>query len=189
MKKKSWSSVQESGNGGGNTMPSGAYVVMITGVEDNPDKEFVEVTWDVADGEHKGKFATEWGEKNKWAHSFRVYYTEKSEGLFKRFLQRLEDSNPSFSIAAWEQTANEAAWVGKYVGVAFGKEYYVYDGKKRDRYTFPVWYSTAEVMSGEAKVPDDKYTDEYLDFEPSAPATENQGGYNKGDNDDLPFTW
>lgn len=177
-----WSDVQASGSGS-KSLPAGAYVFMVTDVQDNPANEYLEVVYDVFEGPCKGHYGDEWGQGNAWAHTTKVSYKETAQGLFKRFLDALEKSNTSFNIAQWEQTSNEKAFIGKVFGGAFGIEHYVYDGKQRERKTFMTYYPADEVRNGAAKVPEDKFTDEWLNFEPSAPATENQGGYD----DYVPF--
>lgn len=185
MKKMSWTGVQAS-NGGSSKLPNGGYVLMVTGVKDVPDKEYIELTWDIADGPYKGHYSDEWGRKNEWAHTFKLSYKDTAIGLFKRFLDCLEASNGNFSTAVWEQTSNENAFIGKLFGAAWGTEHYVKDGEKKERKTFPNYYSTTEILEGSYKVPEDKYTDEWydLDEDDSPKPTENQNGY---DPDYVPF--
>lgn len=154
MKIKKWTNITAA-TGGGNKLPSGAYAVRVVSVTDVPDKELLEVIYDIAEGEHKGHYSTEWGMKNTWAHRFNISYSDKSEKFFKHWLEVLEASNPSFSVAAWEATANEQAFVGKVFGAAWGTEYYTYKGENKDRPTFANYFSIDDFHNGNFKIPDD----------------------------------
>ena len=186
MQKFTWSEVAPS-NGGSKSLPSGAYVLMVTGVRDVPSREYLEVTWDVFEGAHKGHFSDEFGTKNEWAHTFRVSYKEKARGLFRWFLDCLEKSNPSFNVETWEATSDERAFVGKLFGAAVGTEHYVRDGKKRTRFTFPDYYPIDDVRDGKAKVPEDTYSDDWNEEASTAAPAEASTAQPDLCSDDIPF--
>ena len=54
MKAINLSDVKEAGQG--QQLPAGGYVCKITNVEDVPEKEYLYVEFDIAEGEHKGYF-------------------------------------------------------------------------------------------------------------------------------------
>lgn len=156
MKRTNWMNVTASTDNGGK-LPAGAYELMIVEVNDNEAKEYLEIVWDVAAGEHKGHFADEFGRNNAWAHMFRVSYADRAAGLFKRFLDCIEKSNPSFSIEQWQTTSNPQAFVGKYFGAAWGTEKYTNaKGEDKERATFPNYYSLEDIRNGNYTVPKDK---------------------------------
>ena len=157
MKMKKWTSVQASGNGGGVRVPAGGYVFMCTGVEDVPSREYLRLTYDIAEGEYKGAFSQGYAADNEWTHQFTVSYSERAEGLFKRLLECLEASNPSFNVAAWEQTSNEQAFVGKLFGAAVGNEKYTNQkGEDKERWTLPSWWTVEDIRGGHFTCPADK---------------------------------
>ena len=156
MRNVNWTEKTASGNGG-SKLPAGGYVLMVTSIKDNEAKEYLELVYDVAEGEHKGHYSTDFGRDNGWAHMFRVSYSERAEGLFKRFLDCIEQSNPSFSTAAWQATSNPQAFVGKVFGAAWGTEYYTNaNGEDKERPTFPTYYTADQIRNGEFEIPADK---------------------------------
>lgn len=123
---KNWNEVAPA-NGGNASLPAGAYVIRITKATDDPIKELVEFTYDIAEGEHAGHYNDEWGMNNTWAHKFSRWYGDSSEGSFRTFLDTVEQSNPGvFSIEAW-QTGGCApsGFVGMVVGAIMRKRIYV----------------------------------------------------------------
>lgn len=180
MKIMNWDKVEASNGGGRRSLPAGAYVITITHVADDLEREYVTLTFDIAEGEHRGHYGDDWGKENTWAHSFKVSYKDKAESLFKHFLVCLEASNQSFNIVQWQDTGNVNAFVGKTVGVAWGIERYTKsDGSDGEGKTFPVWYPAQDVRDGKAKPPADK------DIRGKGTATSAQQG--AAAYDDLPF--
>ena len=162
MKRKEWTSVQASNGGNAHNLPAGAYVLRIVNVRDVARHEYLQITYDIAEGEHRGLFGDEWSDKNEWKHQTVASYSDKAEGLFKRFLECVEASNPSFNIAMWEQTSDEHALIGKIVGAGFGevnkvRTYGEYAGKPSKDVGFPVWLTADDARSGKFKMPEPKY--------------------------------
>ena len=122
---KNWVEVKPST--GGSSLPEGAYVIVIKNAVDVPNKELVEFTYDIAEGEHAGHCNDDWGISNPWAHQFSRWYSDSSEGSFKTFLETVEKSNPgTFSIAAWQQGGcAPAAFVGLKMGIVLRKRIYI----------------------------------------------------------------
>lgn len=153
MKNINWTEVEESGNGAG--LPVGGYVLVITGAQDNPAGEYVEVTYDVAEGDHASHYSDTWGKNNAWAHSQRVYYKGNAQGMFKRFLKKLEDSNSDFVIGAWQQTSDERAFIGKKIGGIVQKRLYTNsDGEDKETLEVARWESADDIRSGNFKMPE-----------------------------------
>ena len=122
VKVKDWTRVPE---GGGSGLEPGFYVMRVTEVVDHPSEEFLEVTYDVAEGPDAGRYSDEWSAMHPWAHSMRKYYRETCSGMFSRFLGDLEKSNPGrFSKQAFSATGNERSMVGLVIGCAVQKRLY-----------------------------------------------------------------
>lgn len=105
-------------------LPADGYVVVITGVEDFPNQEYLNITFDIAEGPFKGHYSDDWGKRNEWAHTFKKYYTQKALGFFKGFMLCLEQSNAGFKISEWQKKSDENELVGLEVGVIFQEREY-----------------------------------------------------------------
>lgn len=157
MKIKNWTLVEEAGNYA--KLPVGGYVARITAVEDNPKNEYLELTWDVAEGEHAGHYADD----DAWRHQFRKYYSEKSEPFFRAFLARLEESNRSFSVSEWEKACDERALVGLEFGALVQERYYT-NSKGDDKTALEVAdvIASQDVRNGDYKLPEPRDTREQV---------------------------
>lgn len=138
-------------------LPPGGYVVRITDVEDNDkgEKPYLTITFDIADGEHKGYYGDEWGVSHPWAHNRRQYYNEAAYGVFKSFLKAVDDSNgTNFVEVAGTTGLNERLLINCVVGLVVGlREYETDTGYTR---TSPDWFN-AKVVSVNA-IREGKYT-------------------------------
>lgn len=176
--------------GGGGILPSGAYVVVIQNAVDHPDepKPYLTITFDIAEGEHAGKWANE-SPDNEWRHSFRQYYnSDFGEQRLKAIFEAVEASNPGYRWN-WQ----ESTLVGKLCGFVIRHRLYTKkngeDGTSLDLYdAVPV----ADVRAGNIVAPPDKD-----DRDPAAvaakaaaaapvPASYGQGGGSVYD-EDAPF--
>ena len=158
MQVKNWSLIEESTPG--SQLEPGGYVVKITQVEDLPDKEYLRITYDIAEGDHKGHFDDVWGRNNGWAHRFIRSYKESAQGMFKAFLSRLEESNKhinGFTIANWQIQSNEQQFVGLEIGLILRKRLYTNE-KGEDKESLEVYRVVAaqDIRNGDFKVPDPK---------------------------------
>lgn len=73
-------------------LPVGGYVLEIESAKDFPDDMFVEIVWDVAEGEHKGFYK----DAPDWLHTQRWYYKGKAAGMFKGTIEKVAADNPNF---------------------------------------------------------------------------------------------
>lgn len=135
VKKLDLSNVTASnGDGGFTPLPEGAYVVQIVAVTDVEDREYLEVTFDVAEGEYAGYYSDEWGVAHPYAHQIKVSYKEKALGMLKGWLDALTASNPGFDAeACFNAAADAPALLGMFQGRVFGlavlNEYEDWQGK------------------------------------------------------------
>lgn len=110
-----------SGDGGFTPLPEGAYVVQITAIVDNEEREYLEVTFDVAEGEYAGYYSDEWGVAHPYAHQIKVSYKDKALGMLKGWLDALTASNPGFDAeACFNAAADSPALLGMFQGRVFG---------------------------------------------------------------------
>lgn len=111
-------------------LPAGGYVCRIIEATDYPngneysDKPYLNIVYDIAEGEYAQFYSDEWGKENKWAHEVRQYYTQASLGIFKGFLKAVDISNGTAFEAAAETGLDERKLVGLLIGLIIGEEEY-----------------------------------------------------------------
>lgn len=180
MKVINWELIEESRPG--TMLEPGGYVCRIERVEDVPSREYLWVVYDVAEGEKAGCYAGV-PVADDWKHRFTRSYKESAQGMFKAFLNRLEESNRGrFSVADWQaRGCNEHELAGLEVGLVFGKELYTNDrGEDKERTVVSFVEAAQDIRNGDFRVPEPKDRRESVAQAParaaSAPA-----------DDDLPF--
>ena len=149
-------------NGGDfETLPPGGYVCKITSAKDYPngnefsDKPYLEIVYDIAEGEHAGFYNDDWGKAHEWAHSTRWYYTPAALGMFKGNLKAVDDSNgTSFEDNAVDGI-DERRLAGCLVGMIIGEEEYASNtGETRIRLNVRGIRPAATIREGRFKVPE-----------------------------------
>lgn len=180
MKAFEWEFVDESTDR--ERMQPGGYVVVITGAEDNPQREYIELIYDIAEGPRKGYYSDDFGRNNPWAHHFFRSYKPTALPMFKAFLKRLEDSNEAFTIQAWQQTSDEKAFIGLELGIILqSEEYEGNDGSVKTRLNVARIVSADTIRRGDFTVPEPKKLER---------AEKVYGGSGSADTySDLPFTF
>lgn len=117
MKKIDLENVQEAADF--KKVTPGGYICKITAVNDDPEKEYLKIEYDVADGEFKGHFQNLYISCGFWGGSFIKSYKEKALPFFKGFITAVESSNRGYK---WNN--DETSLVDKYVGLVLGEEEY-----------------------------------------------------------------
>lgn len=149
MKVKNWTEIEETEYA--DKLPAGGYVCRITAVEDVPKKEYLWITYDIAEGEYAGKYSDDWGKENPWAHRFARSYKDSAEGMFKAFVNRVQESNKGF---VWDQV-NESQFVGKEIGLVFQTELYTNTkGDDKERLNVFRVVAAQDIRVGDFKVPE-----------------------------------
>jgi hypothetical protein len=105
--KRKWNDIDES-TGGFSDVEPGAYSLVITGYEPHEDKEFVRLTWDVADGPAKGTYA-----QSQYPPTDVVSWKESAYGMLKHKLHVLADCNPGFQPTVSFESDQWQDFVGK----------------------------------------------------------------------------
>ena len=160
MKKKNWDVIEESVPGGAPLAPGG-YVVRIVNVKDNynasdESKCYLNIVYDIAEGDEAGRFSDDWGKSHPFAHQFTRWYEGRSEGEFRFFLNCLEFSNKGkFSVAEWNKTCDEKQLIGLELGIVLQKEFKTNTkGVDTDYLEVRGVYASQDIRSGDFKVPD-----------------------------------
>jgi hypothetical protein len=100
----------------------GIYPLVITDVKDNAEKEYLEIYYEIADGENKGYFAAAKEALGKDISKECRSYKESALPFFKAFIVAVEKSNQGYSFV---KTWDESTLKGKYVIGVFGEEEYL----------------------------------------------------------------
>lgn len=175
----------EASNGGTDfkRLPPGGYVCAIKKVVNysNVEKPYLDVVYDIREGEYKDFYSDEWGKDNEWAHSNRHYYSEAALGMFKGFLKAVDESNNTDFADQAEFGLDEQRLVGKTVGYIIGEEEYEgNDGSMKTRLKVRQTKSVQAIREGRFKQPElKKLIPKTEPIIPSKPENANL--------DDLPF--
>lgn len=139
-----------------------AYVCKIMNVLDVSEKEYLKVSFDIAEGENKGYFSKLFKEDTrqdkKWpaAGSFIRSYKEKALPMFKGFTNALEKSNKNYT---WDW--DESKLKGKTIVLIIGDEEYLNQkGEKRTRNYVASVRSLEAYKAGDYTIPALKVLDE-----------------------------
>ena len=161
MKQLDMTNVKEAGDF---TRPeAGAYICIITKVEDFSDKEYLKVTYDIAQGEFKGYYSemrrnhSDW----LWAGAYTKSYKPTAQPMFKRFCSAVSKSNGNYVFDAGVVNSDEKTLVGKKIGIVLQEEeYYGNDGEKKIRLIvnkeFPVADIAAQRVPKRKELPTDE---------------------------------
>lgn len=162
-------------------LAAGGYVIRITGVTNQDDKEYLKVVYDIAEGPEAGRYKDEKPE-NDYRHSFVRSYKEKALGMFKAFIQAVDETNGTKFNDRIEQGFNEQTLVGKTLGVVFGyEEYEANDGDIKQRLYLKSCMSADRIRKGDFKVP------ELKKLKKEQPANSPVPGFQPLNDEDVPF--
>lgn len=112
-----WEEVKESK--GGEKLPSGCYVGKVVGAIDYPDKEYIRLEFDIAEGD----FAKHFEERGWNGRYWYASYKATALGMFKWMFLRLEESNPGWKFDGDEHNAGQ--FRGKLAGIVMRDEEYM----------------------------------------------------------------
>jgi len=165
-------------------LPAGGYVLKIIGITNKTEeKPFLEIVFDVAEGQYKGTFANT-DIEHEYLHRTRQYYTEKSMGMFKGFLKAVDESNGTkFCEEMKTKGLEEKKLLNKLVGAVLGyKEYDTTRGTIGQRAEWSLNKSADAIRQGKFNVPELKK----LAKSDNTPATIPEG-FSAVTDEDLPF--
>ena len=163
-------------------LPAGGYVCGITSVEDKPDKEYLYIEFDIAEGEYKNYYRKLYDNKGFWGAHFIKSYKEKARGFFKKMLTAFEKSNSGFKFDNDEKKLKR-----KLIGLVIGYEEYVgNDDKIKQRVIVTDFLPVEDIRAGRFDIPALKRLD---DDEYDRVSDKNAGFSDVSDEEDgdLPF--
>lgn len=167
-------------------LPAGGYVCRYTDVEDKPEKKYLYMEYDIAEGEFKDYYKDLEERANFWGGRCYRSYTEKALPMFKRMCSAVTKSNNGF-IFDGNKYADEKTLIGKLVGMILGEEEYVgNDGALKTRLYVVREVSIDDIRAGKYKVPELKK----LDKAPETPKKDGDGFMDMpdGTNEENPFS-
>lgn len=124
MRSVNWNNINATSDSGFTPLPAGPYVARLVNLTDNEQREYVEVVFDIAEGEHANYYSDEWGKAHPYAHHFFMSYKDSALGILKGRLKAIADSNPGFDPeAAWNADRLDM-FVGRLVGINLQEEEY-----------------------------------------------------------------
>ena len=156
----------------------GGYVCKITLAKDVPTKEYLELEYDIAEGEHKGHWNELYKAKSFWGGKFYRSYKETALSMFKGFLNAVKESNPGFVFNNEEKRLE-----GQLVGLVLAEEEYrKNNGSDGTRLYVAAVRSVEKVRKGDFTVPPKKLLAE-------GGSRSNNGFFPTNDvpDDDVPF--
>ena len=160
-------------------LPAGGYVCSITDVEDVSEKEYLSITYDIAEGIYADYYSNEWGRSNPWTHRFIRSYKDSAVGMLKGFLKAVDDSNGTSFATEVTSGFDEHRLLGRQVGLILREEEYESNhGDIRTRLSVYRVVSVDMIRKGDYTVPAVKR----LEVKTVTPM-----GFFKSDNDELPF--
>lgn len=176
MKKINWNEVEDAREF--DRVAPGGYICVITAVQDVPEKEYLRVEYDIADGQYKGHYKSLYDNAGFWGGNFVKSYKQKALPFFKAFLTAVGNSNSGFKFNDDENTLK-----GKFVGLVLGEEEYkANDGSVKTRLYVSEIHSISKIKNGEFKVPSIKK----LKQEPVSTESR-EDDFMPVEDDDLPF--
>ncbi len=135
-------------------LPPGGYVCQITNVIDDPQREFLKIEFDIADGEFRGHYLERYIANNRqfWPGVTYKSYSGKGLPFFKAFIDAVEQSNSGYH---WNWV--ESTLKGKFIGFVLGEEEYEgADGKIKKRLYVAQIHTVSKIMAGDYQVPEFK---------------------------------
>ena len=174
------------------TLPAGGYVakIMDATVISYDWGDVLKVDFDIAEGEYKGFFATDYrnntNDDKKWRGTYRInipnernQYFDSQRKSFNNFIACLEETNNGFHWA-WDETALK----GKGIGVLFRNKEWEYNGSTGWTTECCAVTTAKDIREGNFKLPKDKP----LKAKETASATSFSNAFTAVDDDsDLPF--
>lgn len=124
MRHVNWGSVESKADGEFERLAAGPYVAKVVTMEDKPEKEYVELIFDIAEGPKAGHYSDKWGEEHTYAHHLFLSYKDTALGMLKGRLEAIQASNPGFDpFAAWDAGRLDMFY-GRLLGVNLQEEEY-----------------------------------------------------------------
>ena len=158
MRNINWNEIEEAQEY--KRVTPGGYICGIVSAQDFPEKEYLKIEYEIAEGEFKGYYKELKASKGFWGASFIRSYKENARPFFKAFITSVQNSNNGFIY-----DNDESKLRGKYVGLVLGEEEYkANDGNIKKRLYVAQVHSIDKIRSGDYEVPGFKRLETKTDF-------------------------
>lgn len=130
--------VQNYNEGSFEQLPAGVYCCKICQVKDEPDREYLYVEYDIAQGDFAGYFERLSDRAGFWGGRIYLSYKDKAESMFKLALKAINVDNMPYSFNPYDdgKNADEKTLIGKLFWVVLHEEEYTKnDGSTGTRMT------------------------------------------------------
>lgn len=182
MKKLDLSNVNEAGTS--NRLPAGGYVCRYTNVEDVPDREYLYMEFDIAEGEFAGYYKALEDRAGFWGGRCYRSYKETAKPMFKRMCSAVSKSNKGYTFDGGEVNCDEKTLIGKLTGIVLGEEEYIANnGEVKTRLYVAYECSVKTIREGDYKIPKPKE----LPKEEKATGNEDFMKVPEGEEDGVPW--
>ena len=129
---------------------AGGYVATIVTAVDNPDKQYLQLGLDIAEGEFAGYYKDLFERAGFWGLNSYRSYKPKARGFFKAFIEAVEKSNDNFT---WNWYETEL--INLTVGIIIGLEDYIgNDGKIKTRPRVTDFVPVVDIKDGNFTIPE-----------------------------------
>ena len=161
-------------------LPAGGYVIKITDVKDEPSKEYIVVTYDIAEGAYKDFYKNTDAEHVR-THQFIRSYKPSALGMFKGFISAIDQTNgTAFGDSVEDRGLNEKMLIGRTLGVLIGEEEYENNrGEVKTVLKVRVCVDAERIRKGTFKVPELRKLEKKQDAIPA--------GFTAMSDDGIPF--
>lgn len=155
MRNIDWNNVEEAKEF--EPLKEGGYVAVIKNAEDNPDKEYLKISYDIYEGDFKDYYENLYKAKQFWGGNFYRSYKESARGFFKAFLNAVKQSNVGFVFNNDETNLRD-----KFVGIVLSEEEYIgNDGTVKTRLYVSTVTNVENIKKGNFAVKGKKKLAEY----------------------------
>lgn len=135
---------------GYNGPQAGGYIATIVNAVDNPEKKYLAIGLDIAEGDYAGYYKSLFERAGFWGLTSYRSYKPKARGFFKAFIEAVEKSNDGFTWQ-WDETC----LINLTVGIIIGLEDYIgNDGKIKTRPRVTDFISVADIKDGNFTIPE-----------------------------------
>lgn len=177
---------------GGNRLPAGGYVIQIQRATVRPQKQDIEIEYDIIEGEFAGYYRDLFQRRKFWGGKFYKSFKENALPFLKAFIQTIEESNADTSglVVGDYEDVDETKLPGKVLGIVFGLEEYIgNDGKVKTRpdYFGAAFLTPERIRDGEFEIPDFKPLANNPAQQPAGGVVDTTAGFGPVRDDDMPF--
>ena len=128
MKSLNLSNVEAVEPGERAKLPAGGYIVRFEGFEDNEEKSYVRLIFDINEGQNAGFYMDPYYESKPWTHSIMLSYTDKALPMTKGRLEKISECNPGFDAVAAFEAGRPELFNGRKVGLVVGLAQRIFKG-------------------------------------------------------------